>query len=98
MFYGVLSIAETYILAIGRQRVQCAFIRQGDILTFCDVYMEEGESLTFQYVTEDQMDYFEFQLSIHDGQLCFIGLHGMDLIIFTCLQVIRFIQMFFINL
>ncbi|MEN7366642.1 hypothetical protein [Bacillus safensis] len=43
----------------------------GDILSFCDVYMEEGESLTFQYVTKDQMDCFEFQLSVHDGRLCF---------------------------
>ncbi|MDM5299690.1 hypothetical protein QUF51_16190 [Bacillus pumilus] len=43
----------------------------GDVHSFCDVYMEEGQSLTFQYVTEDRMDCFEFQLSITDGKLCF---------------------------
>ncbi|MFS0654122.1 hypothetical protein [Bacillus sp. 179-C3.3 HS] len=42
-----------------------------DVHMFCDVYMEEGQSITFQYVSDDHMDRFEFQLSIADGKLCF---------------------------
>ncbi|MFJ5964342.1 hypothetical protein [Bacillus sp. NPDC093026] len=39
--------------------------------SFCDVYMEEGQSLIFHDVTQDQMDCLEFHLSIDDGELDF---------------------------
>ncbi|MGE6630309.1 hypothetical protein [Bacillus sp. NPDC077027] len=38
---------------------------------FCDVYIEDEHQLTFKYITEDQMDRFEFHLSVYEGKLTF---------------------------
>ncbi|OLP66746.1 hypothetical protein BACPU_01050 [Bacillus pumilus] len=70
----------------------------GDVHSFCDVYMEEGSLSLFNTSLKIEWIALNSNCLLRMGRFASIDLHGMGLIIFICLQLIGFIQKFFIIL
>ena len=81
-----------------KEKAICEYIRGETFFHFAMCTWKKASLSLFNTSQRIKWTALNFNCRFMTGGFVFIGLRGTDLIIFTCLLLIGFIQMFFINL